>query len=157
VHQAQVLPKDIVRLKMNDVSEVQALGKDFYVHTGSPHYIKVVDHVDSYPVFEEGRTIRYSDAFKPGGTNVNFVELLDDNAIYVRTYERGVEDETLSCGTGVTASGIAVSNLGYSSPVKIFTKGGDLSVEFKISQSGTFTDVYLIGPAKMVFTGELEL
>jgi diaminopimelate epimerase len=108
-------------------------------------------------VFEEGRTIRYSDAFKPGGTNVNFVELLDDNAIYVRTYERGVEDETLSCGTGVTAAGIAVSNLGYSSPVKIFTKGGNLSVEFKISQSGTFTDVYLIGPAKMVFTGELEL
>jgi diaminopimelate epimerase len=157
VHQAQVLPNDIVRLKMNDVSEVQALGKDFYVHTGSPHYIKVVDHVDSYPVFEEGRTIRYSDAFKPGGTNVNFVELLDDNAIYVRTYERGVEDETLSCGTGVTAAGIAVSNLGYSSPVKIFTKGGNLSVEFKISQSGTFTDVYLIGPAKMVFTGELEL
>lgn len=156
-HEAQILADGIVRLKMSDVGDLQALGKDFYVNTGSPHYIKVVDHVDSYPVFDDGRRIRYSDAFKPGGTNVNFAELRDQNTIYVRTYERGVEDETLSCGTGVTAAGIAVSRLGYSSPVMIKTKGGDLSVEFKISQSGTFTDVYLIGPAKMVFTGELEL
>jgi diaminopimelate epimerase len=156
-HEAQILANGIVRLKMSDVSEMQALGKDFYVDTGSPHYIKIVDHVDSYPVFDDGRMIRYSEAFKPGGTNVNFVELRDDNVIYVRTYERGVEDETLSCGTGVTAAGIAVSQRGYTSPVTIKTKGGDLSVEFKISQSGTFTDVYLVGPAKMVFTGELEL
>lgn len=156
-HEANLLPNGVVRLRMSDVDELQPLGKDFFVNTGSPHYIKVVDHVDSYPVFDDGRMIRYSDAFRPGGTNVNFVELQDENTIYVRTYERGVEDETLSCGTGVTAAGIAASRLCYTSPVLIKTKGGDLSVEFKISQSGTFTDVYLVGPAKMVFTGELEL
>ena len=82
---------------------------------------------------------------------------MSDNTIYVRTYERGVEDETLSCGTGVVASALASSFNGYSSPVSVKTLGGELSVEFKSGLNGTFTDIYLIGPAKLVFEGDLEL
>lgn len=156
-HSAELLSTGIIRLKMNDVAEVKTIGNDYFLNTGSPHYIRFVDNVHEYPVVEEGRKIRYSEAFKPGGTNVNFVEKLSDNTIYVRTYERGVEDETLSCGTGVTAAAIATSLKGYTSPVNIKVKGGDLLVEFKSGQSGTFTEVFLVGPAKMVFEGDLEL
>jgi diaminopimelate epimerase len=156
-HSAELLSTGIIRLKMNDVAEVKTIGNDYFLNTGSPHYIRFVDNVHEYPVVEEGRKIRYSEAFKPGGTNVNFVEKLSDNTIYVRTYERGVEDETLSCGTGVTAAAIATSLKGYTSPVNIKVKGGDLLVEFKSGQSGTFTEIFLVVPAKMVFEGDLEL
>jgi diaminopimelate epimerase len=156
-HTAELLSTGIIRLKMNDVVEVKTIGNDYFLNTGSPHYIRFVDNIHEYPVVEEGRKIRYSEAFKPGGTNVNFVQHLSDNTIYVRTYERGVEDETLSCGTGVTAAAIAASLKGYTSPVNIKVKGGDLSVEFKSGQSGTFTEIFLVGPAKMVFEGDLEL
>lgn len=155
-HQAE-LSNGIIRLKMNNVNEVKQIGDDFFIHTGSPHFIRFVTDIDNYPVFEEGRKIRYSEGFKPGGTNVNFVELHSNNTITVRTYERGVEDETLSCGTGVTAAALAVSYRQYSSPVKIKTLGGDLSVEYKSGQAGTFQEVFLIGPAKMVFEGDLVL
>jgi diaminopimelate epimerase len=155
-HDAEILPADIVRLRMNNVDRVERIGNDFFINTGSPHYIRLVKNIDDYPVVEKGREIRYSDAYKPGGTNVNFVELLDNNTIYVRTYERGVEDETLSCGTGVTAAALAAQLMGYSSPVAIKTKGGTLSVEFKSGQSGTFQEIHLIGPAKKVFQGDLE-
>jgi diaminopimelate epimerase len=180
-HDANLLASDIVRLKMNDVKDVRHLGEDFFINTGSPHFIRFVKDIENYPVFEEGKKIRYSDAYKPGGTNVNFVELLPDNTIFVRTYERGVENETLSCGTGVTAAALAVFSKGYSSPVKIKALGGDLSVEFKsensgslptgsgqavpsigqaglpTGQAGIFREIYLIGPAKKVFEGTLEL
>jgi diaminopimelate epimerase len=156
-HSAEILQKGIVRVKMNPVSEVKNFGDDVFINTGSPHYIRFVENVNEYPVFEEGKRIRYSDEFKPGGTNVNFVALNDNNTIFVRTYERGVENETLSCGTGVTAAALAASLRGYQSPVSIKTLGGDLSVEFKRSQSGTFQEIFLAGPAKMVFEGDLEL
>ncbi|MEO5979131.1 MAG: diaminopimelate epimerase [Chryseolinea sp.] len=156
-HSAELLSSGIVRLKMNPVQDVRIIGDDFFINTGSPHLIKFVKDIQNYPVFEEGRKVRYSDSFKPGGTNVNFVGLQDDNTIFVRTYERGVEDETLSCGTGVTAAALASSFQGYSSPVHIRTLGGDLSVEFKSGQEVTFQEIFLIGPAKMVFEGDLEL
>jgi diaminopimelate epimerase len=171
-HAAELLKGEIVSLRMNDVSGIKKVGDDFFLNTGSPHFVRFVDDIKSYPVVEEGRAIRYSEAFKPGGTNVNFVERIDVNTLYVRTYERGVEDETLSCGTGVTAAAIAASLKGYQSPVIIKTQGGDLSVSFKKSgrndlslsdssgkdsQPDTFTDIFLIGPAKMVFEGTLEL
>ena len=160
-HAAELLPSGIVRLKLNDVSEIKKIGDDYYLNTGSPHYIRFVSNIQDYPVYDEGKTIRYSEDFKPGGTNVNFVELQSDNTIFVRTYERGVEDETLSCGTGVTAAAIASSLKGFASPVKIKSLGGELAVEFKSGQSagqeGQFQDIYLIGPAKMVFQGTLEL
>lgn len=156
-HDAELLPADIIRLKMSDVNGVKTFGDDYFINTGSPHYIRFVTNLEQYPIFDEGQKIRYSEAFKPGGTNVNFVELLSENRIYVRTYERGVENETLSCGTGVTAAALATSFKGYRSPVFIKTLGGDLSVEFKSGQSGTFSDIFLVGPAKMVFEGHLEL
>lgn len=156
-HAAEILPTGNIRLKLADVKETKTIGNDYHIYTGSPHYIRFVSDVKNYPVFEEGRKIRYDEQFKPGGTNVNFVELQPDNTIFVRTYERGVENETLSCGTGITAAALAASLKGYSSPVKINTLGGNLSVEFKSSQSGIFQEIYLIGPAKMVFKGQLEL
>lgn len=168
-HDAELLAADIVRLKMNDTKDVSALGSDFKINTGSPHLIRFVEKVNDFPVFEEGKKIRYSDTYKEKGINVNFVELLPSNTIFVRTYERGVENETLSCGTGVTAAALAASVKGYKSPVSVKTLGGDLSVEFKSARlndavgqeqsagQAAFHDIFLVGPAKMVFEGDLEL
>jgi diaminopimelate epimerase len=163
LHEALIEP-ELVRLKMNDVQDVRPVNHDWFIHTGSPHFIRFVAQADSYPVTEEGRQIRYSEAFAPGGTNANFVEMKSNNTIFVRTYERGVEAETLSCGTGVTAAALAASLKGYTSPVHIETKGGTLSVAFKTGHNGqpaadapAFRDIFLIGPAKLVFEGDLEL
>jgi diaminopimelate epimerase len=159
-HDAELLTTGIVRLKMNNVNDVKKLGDDYFINTGSPHFIQFVDDIDSHAVFDEGKKIRYSEPFRPGGTNVNFVAKQNDNTIFVRTYERGVENETLACGTGVTAAALAASFHGYTSPISIKTLGGDLSVEFKAptsGQAGTFEEIYLVGPAKMVFEGHLEL
>ena len=164
-HEAEVYPDDIVKLKMNDVAEVKALGEDMFLDTGSPHYIKFINAIEDYPVYEEGRKVRFGESFKPGGTNANFVEILAENAIFVRTYERGVENETLSCGTGVVAAALASSLRGHSSPVKIGTLGGQLTVQFKkgsqnstpAGQPGGFSDIFLIGPAKLVYQGSMEL
>ncbi len=165
VHDAEIEHNTgLIRLKMKDVTEVTRIGDDFFIDTGSPHYIRIVEHLESFDVFNQGQRIRHSERFQPGGTNVNFIELQSDNTVFVRTFERGVEDETLSCGTGVTAAAIAAAFLGYLSPVKIRTLGGELAVEFKANgnlsetgQGGTFNEIYLTGPAKMVFKGELEL
>jgi diaminopimelate epimerase len=157
VHEAQLISNGLVRLKMNNVKEIKTLSDGVFLNTGSPHFIKWVKEVVSYPVFEEGKKIRYSDAFGPAGTNANFIEAISDNSIFVRTYERGVENETLSCGTGVTAAALASTSRQFVSPVTVKTLGGELSVEFKVSHDGSFTDIYLIGPAKMVFQGVLEL
>lgn len=156
-HDANQLAGGIVRLQMNEVREVKTVADGLFVHTGSPHVVRFVDDVQSYPVFDEGRKLRYSEPYQPGGTNVNFVQLLPDNTIHVRTYERGVENETLSCGTGVTAAAIAASTKGYQSPVNIKTPGGTLSVEFTADESGHFNNIFLIGPAILVFEGTLEL
>ena len=156
-HSAEILPDGNVRLRMGDVSGIETVGNDYFVNTGSPHYVRFVDDVKAYPIVDTGRTIRYSEKFAPGGTNVNFVQALNENTIFVRTYERGVENETLSCGTGITGAALVASTKGFKSPVNIEALGGKLSVEFKIGQSGTFQEIYLIGPAKMVFEGQLEL
>jgi diaminopimelate epimerase len=178
IHEAELFPDGVVKLRMNDVNGVKQIGDDLFINTGSPHYIRFIGAIESYPVYEEGKKIRYNEHFKPGGTNVNFVEPLQENIIFVRTYERGVEDETLSCGTGVAAAALAASFRGYTSPVRIETLGGQLTVQFNngsssanpaqnttniaeagspAGQAGTFTDIFLIGPAKLVFEGDLEL
>jgi diaminopimelate epimerase len=155
-HQASV-ERDLIQLKMNDVQGVEVIGKDYYLNTGSPHYIRFVDDVENVDVFEEGRAVRYNDRFAAVGTNVNFVQKIGDNEIFVRTYERGVEDETMSCGTGVTAAALVAGLEGMQSPVKVKVLGGELEVAFEKSDNGGFRYIYLIGPAKQVFTGTVTV
>jgi diaminopimelate epimerase len=107
-------------------------------------------------VYGEGKAIRYNDRFSAAGTNVNFVQRLSANEIYVRTYERGVEHETLSCGTGVTACALTAGLEGAESPVSVQTPGGNLQVTFEQYGFG-FRYVYLIGPAKLVYSGTVPL
>ncbi|WP_162051659.1 diaminopimelate epimerase [Pontibacter pamirensis] len=154
-HQASV-ERDLIQLKMNDVHDTEKIGEDFYLNTGSPHYVRFVDNVQDLDVYAEGRAIRYNDRFAAEGTNVNFVERISDNEIFVRTYERGVEDETLSCGTGVTACALVAGLKGLKNPVKVKTLGGELKVTFK-QEEDTFKHINLVGPAKQVFTGSVPL
>lgn len=155
-HEATVSPEGLVSLKMNDVAEVEKGTDYYYLNTGSPHYVKFVDALEKFNVFAEGRGVRYNERFKTEGTNVNFAQLQPETALFVRTYERGVEDETFSCGTGVTATALAASYRGAVSPVSIRTLGGELQVAFRATTTG-FTDIYLIGPAVHVFTGTIQV
>ncbi len=146
----------LVHLKMIDVPIVENNNDHYFMSTGSPHYVRFVKDVEDYAVVEEGRNVRYNERFKEKGTNVNFIEKKGET-LSVRTYERGVEDETYSCGTGVTAAAIAANmHLSMPSPVPINTLGGRLSVSFKKNQN-TFTDIFLIGPVVKVFTGTVEI
>lgn len=150
------LEDDQVEINMPNVKGINKLDDDFFLNTGSPHYVKFIEDVKAYDVFHNGRSIRNSDSFKKEGTNVNFVESLGDGEIFVRTYERGVEDETYSCGTGVTAAAITYGSLNGRSQVNIQTLGGKLSVRFQPADQNGFCEVFLKGPAQMVFKGEIE-
>jgi diaminopimelate epimerase len=156
-HEASINSEGIVSLKMQNVQNVSELQDGTFVDTGSPHLIRFVQDIDHIDVYGRGREIRYSDQFKENGVNVNFVEIVSNDQIHVRTYERGVENETLSCGTGVTAAAIACSQRNITGPVRIITKGGELRVDFKTDEHGNFKEIYLIGPAEQVFKGEIEL
>lgn len=158
-HEAEIDIKGLVKLKMKDVSNIQAEDDYSLLNTGSPHYVTLVQDIKDIDVYEEGRKIRYSKPFAKEGVNVNFVEALDDDTIYVRTYERGVEDETLSCGTGVTAAAlVSAHNANGFNGVNVVTPGGELSVEFSVGEDGeSFTNIWLIGPAELVFKGEIEI
>ena len=148
--------KESVALKMIDVCEVE-VNEDFvYLDTGSPHYVQFVKDLENYPVFEQGKSIRYNERFKHNGTNVNFVET-QGTACAVRTYERGVENETLACGTGVTAVAIAAyeTNKNLDNPLSISVLGGILKVSFE-EVNGVYKNVWLIGPAKQVFKGSMK-
>ncbi|OFZ01326.1 MAG: diaminopimelate epimerase [Bacteroidetes bacterium RIFCSPLOWO2_12_FULL_31_6] len=154
-HEAWINKNGEVSLKMHDVLKIEK-GNDYYfIHTGSPHYMIDVDDVDKINVFEEGRKIRYNERFKLEGTNVNFVNYKPEG-IAIRTYERGVEDETLSCGTGVTASALSWADKYKLTEGKVVvkTQGGELQVAFKRNEFG-FKDIWLIGPAVQVFKGEV--
>jgi diaminopimelate epimerase len=156
IHHAEILADGQIKIQMNDVDAIEEVFDGYSLDTGSPHYVKFVSKLDEYPVFEEGRKMRYDKHF-PRGTNANYIEEKGNNSVVLRTYERGVEEETLACGTGATAAALAASRKGYTSPVTLFTRGGTLQVDFKTRPSGGFSDIYLTGPAKMVFEGELEL
>lgn len=151
-HDAYFDEKGMIHFSLHDVSEVKTFGDDLFIDTGSPHYIRFVKDLDSLNVITEGSKTRYDDRFAPWGTNVNFVELRN-NHIAVRTYERGVENETLSCGTGVTACALAATYKGYKSPVRIDTSGGTLEVSFEQISPNEFRNIYLAGPVKKVFEG----
>ncbi|GAB3336279.1 diaminopimelate epimerase [Larkinella ripae] len=147
-----------VSLKMSDVTAVDQQAEYAFLNTGSPHYVKLVEDVESMDVVAEGRRVRYSGTFAPGGTNANFIQSIAENALYVRTYERGVEDETYSCGTGVTAAAlVAHQQLGMQSPVAIKTVGGDLRVSFQNQEEGGFRQIYLTGPAVRVYRGSVAV
>ena len=144
-----------VSLQMQPVAEITEHENSYFLNTGSPHHVEFVACVDSVDVVGRGKEIRNSGEYQPGGTNVNFVQIEDGN-IFVRTYERGVEDETLSCGTGVTASALAVFLETGMDNLHIKTRGGDFSVAFK-RDGNRFTDIWLKGPAQLVFKGEITL
>jgi diaminopimelate epimerase len=155
-HLASVCEEDIF-LKMQDVKAVEQHAEYDFLNTGSPHYVTFLSELKDLDVYEKGFQIRYADEWVArGGTNVNFVEVLDPENLFVRTYERGVEDETYSCGTGVTACALAAHlRYGIQDPVNIRTLGGALRVSFTPQGNGAFDNIYLIGPAKRVFEGQI--
>ena len=156
-HIAVVCEEDIF-LKMSNVLGIEERDGLTFLDTGSPHVVQFVDDLESLDVVAEGRAIRYSSAFQPGGTNVNFAQVIDGNTLFVRTYERGVEDETYSCGTGVTAVAlVAHQQLAMPDPVFIRTLGGNLRVSFNAHPNSQFDNIYLIGPAKRVFAGTITV
>ncbi|WP_247234379.1 diaminopimelate epimerase [Telluribacter sp. SYSU D00476] len=157
-HKATATPT-IISLKMCNVSGVDRREDYHFMNTGSPHYVTYVDNVDETDVVGIGRAIRYGDEYGPkGGTNVNFVEVLNENHLKVRTYERGVEDETYSCGTGVTACALSAHvQHGWEGPVTIETLGGTLQVTYNQTAADQYNDIYLVGPAVRVFEGTIDI
>jgi diaminopimelate epimerase len=157
-HQAEIEMSGDVRLKMKEVNKIEYHHSYAVLNTGSPHFVKFATHVEEIDVLATGSDIRNSSAFAAEGINVNFVETIDEDSIFVRTYERGVEDETLSCGTGVTAAALlcAHNENGFNT-VNVRTKGGLLRVEFDKYSDQYFNNIWLCGPAEMVFKGEVKL
>ncbi|MBL7703197.1 MAG: diaminopimelate epimerase [Ferruginibacter sp.] len=157
-HEADIDMHHIVRLKMQDVNKVEYHSGYAILNTGSPHFVKFADNVENIDVVQTGQEIRYSKQFAVEGINVNFVETIDEDGIFVRTYERGVEDETMSCGTGVTASALmnAHNENGFNR-VEIRTPGGHLSVEYNKIDDEHFDNIWLCGPAQFVYKGEIEI
>jgi diaminopimelate epimerase len=159
VHEAEIDIDGIVSLKMKDVKTIRKFHNDFILDTGSPHYVKMVSNVMDVDVFKKGSDIRHSKEFEEEGINVNFVEQTSDvNQIIVRTYERGVEDETYSCGTGVTAAALVCyhNENGYNE-VEVKTLGGTLTVEYDKVDDYSYKNIWLCGPALKVFDGAVEL
>lgn len=158
LHHATINDQGIVSLQMKDVQEVQVSEEYVFLNTGSPHHITMVEDLGQFDVKSEGAKIRYSDLYGQAGSNVNFVKQLENDIFAVRTYERGVEDETLSCGTGVTAVAIAMYKTGKTAnnEINLKVEGGSLKVKFDVKDN-IFTNVFLIGPAIMVFEGIIEL
>jgi len=156
-HEATIDESGTVKLRMIDVKTVNQKQNGFFINTGAPHHIEFANHVNDLNVFDRGKQIRYSSEYKENGTNVNFVQVTD-KGIQIRTYERGVENETLACGTGAVASAISYYKkyAANSKNIKVQTLGGELQVSFNDNGS-VFTDVYLSGPAKFVFRGQIDL
>ena len=158
-HYAKISEKgDWVDLQMIDINTINKDGEAYVLNTGSPHYVAQMDGLEDYDVFHHGKTIRNNDTYKKEGINVNFVEDKGDH-LFVRTFERGVEDETYACGTGVTAVALSMAQhknqTGHiKTPVKVL--GGDLSIEFDYDGK-QFTHVFLCGPAQKVFEGEVTV
>lgn len=159
-HLAEVEEDGTVSLKMKDVDQkdIEKRKADWVIDTGSPHFIRHVKNVKEFDVLKEGRDIRYNEEFSEKGINVNFVEPVEEGEIFVRTYERGVEEETFSCGTGVTAAAIAFyhNETGFNNVI-VHTRGGELSVEFDRQPENEYTNIWLSGPAEEVFSGEIKL
>lgn len=154
LHSATII-KDEVKLQMQNVEEIKEKEEYAFLNTGSPHHVQLVANLDEYNVVDEGRKLRYG-LYGKAGSNINFVTQTNDG-YSVRTYERGVEDETLACGTGVTAVAIAMHKTGKTTktsiPIKV--EGGNLKVSFDVNEIG-YQNIFLEGPAKQVFKGEIK-
>lgn len=146
-----------VALKMGDVKEIQYIDSDFFINTGAPHHLRFVDKVEDYDVVGIGQEIRNNRQKYPEGTNVNFISAISSDKIKVRTYERGVEDETLSCGTGVTACALIYGIQQNKNKIDIQTLGGNLQVRFEGTEKDGFHEIILTGPADQVFSGNISL
>lgn len=158
LHEAEIVG-DQVKIAMHQYGGIEALGEDHFIDTGSPHYISYCKDNDSRSIIEFGKEIRYSDRFKPNGTNVNLIEKLGEHHIAVRTYERGVEDETWACGTGATACGLSFATFQEEDEgvIDVDVKGGKLKIHFqKTAQKGVFNQIWLEGPAEFVYKGIIE-
>lgn len=163
-HHGKINENGSVSLQMIDVNGYEKDSDNFILQTGSPHYVIFSEETRTLNIVEEARKVRYNERFKEFGINVNFVQPISENEIYVRTYERGVEDETLSCGTGVVASALAfaLQNGGFenlsqqSGSISVQTKGGKLQVDY-VRNGDQFTNVWLNGSAVKVFEGSMEI
>jgi len=156
IHYAEI-KNDIVSLQMMDVSDIKITNDHVFADTGSPHHIQLVENLSEFPVYQEGKRIR-NEHYGASGSNVNFVEQIDEKTFKVRTYERGVEDETLACGTGVTAVAIAMHKINKTedTSVNLQAEGGQLEVTFDIENSA-YRNIFLKGAATFVYKGTIEI
>ena len=148
---------DIVKLQMQDVDDVQTFKSHVFLNTGSPHHVQMESNLNGLDIKAIGSKIRYGKPYNESGSNVNFVYKISEDKFAVRTYERGVEDETLSCGTGVTAVALAMYHIGKTlkNLVTLQTPGGNLKVSFE-KHNDLYKNIWLIGPAIQVYKGEIE-
>ncbi len=152
-----VIDGETVKIKMKVSDELRETPDGYFINTGSPHVVQFTSNLKEKDIVADGKAIRYNEEYKENGTNVNFVERIADHQVFVRTYERGVENETLSCGTGVTACALAaIKHLELEqSRIDVKTLGGDLFVE--VDQQSSFGDIWLCGPAQQVYKGEITI
>lgn len=155
LHEAEI-NNGIVKLKMIDVENITRDRDATVMNTGSPHYVKYVEDLEDFEVYQRGYEVRNSSNYGFEGINVNFVEKINDDELFVRTYERGVEDETYSCGTGVTAAALTYLQSNDESSVKIRVLGGNLKV-YAEKDGKNFKNIWLEGPAKQVFKGKISI
>lgn len=159
-HDAEIDSKGWVSLKMKDVNQIEIIENDFFLDTGSPHYVRFIEgDVANTPLIQDAKAVRYNNRFAAKGTNVNMVEKAN-GVLNVRTYERGVEDETYSCGTGVTA--VALAAYAHQPNAKnivqpISTPGGKLQITFDKTGENQFENIWLQGPAQFVFEGKITI
>lgn len=158
LHHASVAQDGMVSLQMIDVLEIKETAEYSFLNTGSPHHVQLVEDLEHYNVKVNGAAIRYGDLYGKAGSNINFVSKIDDTTFSVRTYERGVEDETLACGTGVTAVAIAMNATGVTdaTAIDLNVEGGKLAVSFD-KKDNIYTNVFLKGPAEFVFKGSIAI
>tara|TARA_A100001015_G_scaffold134538_1_gene149295 strand:+ start:324 stop:1109 length:786 start_codon:yes stop_codon:yes gene_type:complete len=158
IHSAEILENGLIKMEMKLNSDIVNNSYGTFTDTGSPHLVIEKDDADKLDVCNEGRAIRYNDFYKKEGVNVNFIEKISDDQFKIRTYERGVENETLACGTGSTASAICMNFLGRTkrSNITMKCKGGDLNVQFNLSERG-YQEISITGPAKLVYEGTIKV
>lgn len=158
-HEAELLSNGEVKLKMINATQPEKANKGFFVNTGSPHHVEFLHDIRNLDVYSAGRSIRYSSHYAKAGTNVNFVKEIALGKLDLRTYERGVENETLACGTGAVASALSYAHKNSNNRlemVDIRVQGGQLKVYFRHTENG-FEDIWLQGPAEFVFKGEIQI